>query len=64
MIPVEDDSAIGGTALPEAAVTVSGYAERYTDALLFWIEYTGTYTVDGVEYEIVDSDISCWAKEN
>ena len=64
VIPVEDDSAIGGTALPEAAVTVSGYAERYTDALLFWIEYTGTYTVDGVEYEIVDSDISCWAKEN
>ena len=62
-IPVVSGNPID-TALPEATVTVSGYAERYTDALLFWISYEGTYTYDGVEYEITDSNISCWAKEN
>ena len=49
---------------PVASVTVTGYAERYADALLFRLEYEGSYTFRDVKYEIVRSDISCWAKEN
>lgn len=58
-VPADAEGGIVEISRPKATVTVTGYAERYTDALLFW-----TYTWQGVEYEIVDSDISCWAKEN
>ena len=63
-VPVAAEGGLVETSRPQASVTVTGYAERYTDALLFWLEYQGTYTWQNVEYEIVDSDISCWAKEN
>lgn len=63
-IPVTDEGSLLETAYPVASVTVSGYAERYADALMFWIEYEGKYTFQDVEYEIVSSDVSCWAKEN
>lgn len=63
-IPVTDEGSLLETAYPVASVTVSGYAERYADALMFWIEYEGKYTFQNVEYEIVSSDVSCWAKEN
>ena len=62
-IPVVEEG-VFETAFPVATVTVTGYAERYADALLFWIEYTGSYTYRGVDYEIAESDISCWATEN
>lgn len=63
-LPVTDEGSLLETAYPVASVTVSGYAERYADALMFWIEYEGKYTFQDVEYEIVSSDVSCWAKEN
>lgn len=63
-VPVAEEGGLMEISHPEATVTVTGYAERYADALLFWLEYQGTYTWEDVEYEIVDSDISCWAREN
>ena len=47
-----------------AYVSISGTAQKFTDVILFDLTYTGTATVNGVEYQISASDIDCIAQEN
>ena len=48
----------------EVDVTVSGTGRRYGDSVIFDLTYDGAYESDGVEYEIVGSDVECVAKMN
>lgn len=63
-VPFAESSGVVEVVQPVATVTVSGYAERYADALLFWLDYTGSFVHGDVTYEIVSSNVSCWAKVN
>lgn len=56
------DGLIGGEVKMD--VDVSGYGEKFTDVVIFRLEYSGTCTRNGVEYMISDSDVDCVAKEN
>ena len=47
-----------------AYVSISGTAQKFTDVIIFDLTYTGTATVNGVEYQISASDIDCIAQEN
>lgn len=48
-----------------ASVEVGGTGTRYDDMLIFDLNYTGGYkTLDGKEYEIVETDASCIAELN
>lgn len=58
-VSVETGSGIG-----YADVTVSGKAEKFTDVILFDLEYTGTVTDGDTVYRITDSAVDCVAKEN
>lgn len=57
-----------GSVLPQTAmanVSVSGYGERYSDVIIFRLDYTGTCTApDGTVYDITESRVDCVAKEN
>ena len=56
---------LGGEAISsKQEVTVEGSASRYEDIVLFNLEYSGTITVAGSEYDIIDSDVICRAKLN
>lgn len=45
-------------------VDVSGFGEKFTDVVIFRLEYSGTCIHNGVEYRISDSNVDCVAKEN
>lgn len=47
-----------------ALLEVSGTGTRYGNIILFRFSYSGTFEIDGTEYEIYDSDIDCRAKFN
>lgn len=47
-----------------ATVSVEGVAKRYSDIILFDLNYSGTITKDDITYNIVDSNIDSRAKLN
>lgn len=56
------DALIGGEA--DVDVEVSGYGERYSDMLIFRLEYSGSCTHNGTVYNISGSNVDCVAKLN
>lgn len=48
----------------EMDVDVSGYGERYSDVIIFRLEYDGTCVHEGITYRITESSVDCVAKEN
>lgn len=49
---------------PSVTVEVSGTGVRYDDVLILSLDYSGSYSLAGTEYEIIGSDIECVAKLN
>ncbi|MCM1177339.1 MAG: hypothetical protein NC308_02630 [Clostridium sp.] len=49
---------------PLADVAVGGTGERYDNLVIFRLDYEGSYTYAGKEYEIVASSVDCIAKQN
>ena len=49
---------------PNANVKVTGQGERFTDVVIFRLNYEGGYTYLGTEYVIQSSSVDCVAKKN
>lgn len=47
-----------------ADVTVTGSAHRYSNILLFDLDYAGAFTYGGIHYNITGSEVNCRAKQN
>jgi len=57
-IPLEEMSGL------DADVTVTGTAHRYSNILLFDLDYAGVFTYGGIHYDITGSEVNCRAKLN
>ena len=57
-------TAAGSSGIGYADVTISGSAEKFTDVVLFSLEYSGTVTIGDTVYTIIASDVDCVAHEN
>lgn len=53
-----------GTPQTVSLVPESGSAEKFTDVVLFSLEYSGTATIGDTVYPIIASDVDCVAHEN
>ncbi len=62
--PVRNINVKNGSFPAKAEISISGTGEKFTDVVIFNLEYKGKITYRGDVYEITGSNVDCIAQEN
>lgn len=62
--PVRNISVKNGNLPAKAEISISGTGEKFTDVVIFNLQYKGTITYRNEVYKITGSDVDCIAQEN